>query len=64
MVENEGVNVLVFVRDGNRYIFLWSDENMAEILSKICDYSANEELYFDWRDAALCSTRAVELING
>ena len=51
------VNVLALVRDEHRYIFLYDDESIREVLSHLSASAADPELEFSWYDAAILSQR-------
>lgn len=55
------VNVLALVRGGERYVFLWSDENRAEMLRTLGRHASNPALGFTWYDAAVLSQRMREM---
>ena len=50
---NNEVNVLALVKGGERYIFIFDDDNKTETLRQIGRYAANPELSFTWYDAAV-----------
>jgi len=59
MSYNDGrtINVLALVKDGERYIFLYDDNNSKELLNTLGRYAADEELSFTWYDAGILSQK-------
>ena len=51
------VNVLALVRDEHRYVFLYDDQSIREVLSRLSASAADPELDFTWYDAAVLSQR-------
>lgn len=51
------VNVLALVRDEHRYVFLYDDHSIREVLSRLSASAADPELDFTWYDAAVLSQR-------
>jgi hypothetical protein len=51
------INVLALVKGGERYIFLFNDENRSETLRTLGRYASNPELSFTWYDAAVLSQK-------
>ena len=51
------INVLALVKGEERYVFIYTDENRAEILRLFGRYASNPSLSFTWYDAAVCSQR-------
>ena len=51
------INVLALVKNKERYIFLYDDENRAETLRTLGRYASNQELSFTWYDAAVLSQK-------
>jgi hypothetical protein len=51
------VNVFAYVApNGERYVFLWSEENTADVLCKVGQFAAHPELSLTWREAAKICT--------
>ncbi len=48
---SKAVNVLALVRDGHRYVFLYDDESVDSVLTKLGEYATDPELEFTWYDA-------------
>lgn len=55
------VNVLALVRDGQRYIFLYDDSSVDQVLSQLAEFASDPELDFTWYDAATLSQRVRDL---
>jgi hypothetical protein len=53
----QDINVLALVKGEERYVFLYSDENRAEVLRTLGRFASNPELSFTWYDAAVLSQR-------
>ena len=51
------INVLALVKGEERYIFLYSDEQKAEVLRRLGQFASNRELSFTWYDAAILSQK-------
>lgn len=57
------VNVLALVRDEHRYIFLYDDHSVCEVLSQLSASASDPELDFTWYDAAMLSQRVRKLAD-
>ncbi len=53
----QDINVLALVKGEERYVFLYNDENRAEVLRTLGRFASNPELSFTWYDAAVLSQR-------
>lgn len=51
------INVLALVKGGEKYIFLFDDENRDETLRQLARFAANPDLDFSWYDAAMLSRK-------
>ena len=51
------INVLALVKGGERFIFLFDDENRDETLRQLARFAADPELDFSWYDAAMLSRK-------
>lgn len=58
---SRAVNVLALVRDGQRYVFLYDDNSVDQVLTKIAEFAEDSELDFTWYDAAMLSDRVRDL---
>ena len=54
---SEDINVLALVKGGEKYIFLYDDDNRARALRVLGRYASNPELSFSWYDAAILSQK-------
>ena len=54
---NQSMNVLALIRDGHRYILLYDDTSVSEVLSRLSASARDPELEFTWYDAAMLSQR-------
>ena len=55
MDDERDVNVIALIKKGERYIFLYDDENRAACLRTMGRFASNDELSFTWLDAAKLS---------
>lgn len=55
------LNVLALVKDGERYVFLYDDESLPQLLQSLGKHAADPELNFSWYDAAVLSQRVRKL---
>ncbi len=60
---SQDINVLALVKGEERYVFLYSDENRAEVLRMLGRYASNPELSFTWYDAAVLSQKVRQEIK-
>jgi len=60
---SRAVNVLALVRDGQRYIFLYDDSSVQQVLTQLAEFASDPELDFTWYDAAALSQRVRDLQN-
>ncbi|HQX50549.1 MAG TPA: hypothetical protein PLY87_22455 [Planctomycetaceae bacterium] len=60
---SRAVNVLALVRDGQRYIFLYDDSSVQQVLTQLAEFASDPELDFTWYDAATLSQRVRDLQN-
>ena len=51
------VNVLALVRDDHRYVFLYDDHSVREVLSRLSASASDPDSEFTWYDAAMLSQR-------
>lgn len=51
------VNVLALVKGGERYVFLYDDDQTADVLRALGRHASDPELSFTWHDAALLSKK-------
>lgn len=58
---SRAVNVLALVRDGQRYVFLYDDNSVDTVLSKLAEFASDPDLDFTWYDAAMLSQRVRHL---
>jgi len=58
---SRAVNVLALVRDGQKYIFLYDDNSVQQVMSQLAEFAADPELDFTWYDAATLSQRVRDL---
>jgi hypothetical protein len=58
---NQGINVLALIKGEERYVFLYDDSSINQILQTLGRYAADPELSFSWYDAAVLSQRIRKL---
>ncbi|GAB6167214.1 hypothetical protein JCM19992_32140 [Thermostilla marina] len=51
------ISVVALIKGDERYVFLYDDDNRAEVLRTLGRYASNPELSFTWYDAAVLSQR-------
>jgi len=54
---NQDINVLALVKGEERYVFLYTESNRAEMLRALGRYASNPDLSFSWYDAAVLSQK-------
>jgi hypothetical protein len=59
--QREGKNILSLIKGDEKYIFIFDDKNISNVLRKFGQFSANKELSFSWFDAATLSQRVRDL---
>jgi len=55
-----GVETMVLCKGRERYAFVWTDENLAEVLRQFGRWASDPELSFTWYDAAVLSKKVRE----
>jgi len=55
---SRSMNVLALIRNGHRYVFVYDDNSVSEVLSRLSASARDPELDFTWYDAAMLSQRA------
>lgn len=53
----KSVNVLILVRDEHRFVFVYDDHSIREVLGRLSASAADPDLAFTWYDAAVLSQR-------
>lgn len=51
------VNVIALVKDGERYVFLYDDASVPQLMQTLGRYAADPEMNFTWYDAAVLSQK-------
>ena len=59
----DGINVLAFVKGNERYVFLFEDQHLGELLGLLGRFATNSELTFSWHDAVEIGMRARDSIQ-
>ncbi len=55
------INVLALVKNDERYVILFDDDQRGEALRTLGRYASNPELSFSWYDAAVLSQKVRNL---
>ena len=53
----EEINVFVLMKRKERYVWLYSDSRIDDVLKSFGRFAANKDLSFTWYDAAASSQR-------
>lgn len=53
----DATNVLAFVKESERYIYLFDDSSRPALLQVLGRHAADPTLSFTWNDAAILSAR-------
>ncbi|MEZ5942988.1 MAG: hypothetical protein R3C18_16465 [Planctomycetaceae bacterium] len=54
---DKDLNVLALVKDGERYVFMYDEDSLPQLLQTLGRFAADPELNFSWYDAAVLSQR-------
>lgn len=57
IMPQQGINVLALLKGEERYVFLYDDRSVDQVLQTLGRYAADPELSFTWYDAAVLSQR-------
>jgi hypothetical protein len=57
---NPELNVLVLIKDRERYVFAYDDAHRAEMFRTLGRFASDPELSLTWFDAAMLSSKARE----
>jgi hypothetical protein len=57
MCNAPGVNTLALVKGTERYVWLYHDEDRADVLRSLGRFASDPELSFTWYDAAVLSQK-------
>ena len=57
---HDEVNVLALVKGDHRYIFLYADDQVAELKRTFGRWAANPELTFTWYDASVLNQKVCQ----
>jgi len=57
------VNMLVFIKGAEKYIFFYTDERRGEILEVLGRLAANPELSFTWWDETVLSQKVRQTVT-
>lgn len=60
-MSQQGINVLALLKGDERYVFLYDDQSLHQVLQTLGRYAADPELSFTWYDAAILSQRVRQL---
>jgi hypothetical protein len=56
------LNILGYLRADEFYLWLYRDDQLADVQRSLGRTAANPDLSFNWYDAAICSQRARQQI--
>ncbi len=59
--QSPDINLVALIRNRDRYIFMYDDENYDEALRALGRFASNPELSFTWRDASLLAVKIKKL---
>jgi len=54
---DKDINILSLVKGNERYVFLYDDNNRAECLRVLGRFASDQDLSFNWYDAAVLSQK-------
>lgn len=54
---NSHVNLVALVKDGQRYVFVFDEKSISQLMQTLGRYASDPELNFNWYDAALLSQK-------
>jgi hypothetical protein len=54
---NSHVNLVALVKDGQRYVFVFDENSISQLMQMLGRYASDPELNFNWYDAALLSQK-------
>ena len=57
MIRYDGINMIALIKDEERYIFMYDDSSLDELLRTFGKLASNPELNFTWYDAAVLSQK-------
>ncbi len=60
---SKSMNVLALVRDKHRFVFLYDDNSVETMLTKLIQYASDPELEFTWYDAAMLAQRVRRMLE-
>ena len=58
------INVIALVKGGERYVWLYTDDQRAEALRSMGRFAAREDLSLTWYDAAVLSQKVRQEAGG
>ena len=57
------MNVLALVKGDERFVFLYDDASLEQLISTLGRYAADPEMNFSWYDAAVMSDRVRQQVR-
>lgn len=55
------INVLAIIKGKQRFVFLYDDASVNELVETFGEYAANPDLEFSWHDAAMMAQKVRKL---
>lgn len=56
-IDRDDINITGLVKGDERWLFIWTEDNRANVLRTLGRFASNPDLAFNWYDAALLSQR-------
>jgi len=57
VITDRDVNILVLAKGKERYVFVFSDDNIREVLGQFGRFASSQDLSFSWYDAAVLADK-------
>ena len=54
---DDALHCAIALKDGEKYVFLWTKPHAAELLRTVGRFASNPDLSFSWHDAALMAKK-------
>lgn len=63
MNDDEGINVLGIIHRGHKYIYIYHNHHLGEVIRRLGRTAGDPGLNLDWRTAARAAVRAQKLVK-
>lgn len=60
---SQDTNLIVLLKNNERYIFLYDDESYVKILEILSQFANDSELSFTWENATMLAKKIIEIAN-